>query len=197
MQTDCFIARSYLSEMLISWTSSQFCNQTQLLCSSTAPNSVICVAGVWCAEKKRKAACSPPCNQLEDSKKTDTCLVKQILYLMPHTLPLRYSKAGQGQPGHDNLHSILCLDEGRNPVGGVYSIYSSFLSCLLAQHNAFIRETGSAATTRMPTAGLQACAHLYWDEGLFSRVWGDTAAPHSPHKHRGVLLDGLCWGSQA
>lgn len=107
---------------------------------------------------------------------------------MPHTLPLRYSKAGQGQPGQDNLHSILCLDEGRNPAGGVYSIHSSFLSCLLAQHNAFIRETGSAATTKMPTAGLQACAHLYWDEGLSSGVWGDNSSTSRPAQTQGSPL---------
>ena len=107
---------------------------------------------------------------------------------------LKYCKAGQGQPGRDNLHSILSLDEGRNPVGGVYSIHSSFLSSLLARHNStFIRETGMAATTRDRTAGLQAYGHLYCDEGLFSGGWGDTAAPQGLYKHRRVLLEGLCW----
>lgn len=91
--------------------SSQFCDQMQLLHSLPAPNSVVCL---MCWEEE-KTACGLLCNQLEANKKTDMWLGKQILYLISHTLPLSYSKAGQ-RLGHVNPHSILSMDEGRNPV---------------------------------------------------------------------------------
>lgn len=122
-------------------------------------------------------------NQLEASKKTDMWPVKQILYLMSHTLPLRHSKAGQ-RLGHVNLHSILSMHEGRNPV--VACTASIPASSAASWHSTTAlpsEKQGWLPPAESQTAGLQLCAHLYWDEGLFSGAWRGYSSTSDPHKH--------------